>query len=179
MRNSRLRRIDVQTKSPGRNERPGLTHLRCFHTEGPTSVTGRHTFRNRPPVIFLHHGPAAGIVTRTMSTEDLHDSRGVYIEYPVYVLADDADEVAAVGSGADKWLPLFSDLDNAERYIEDRPLADHSPFELPTREHLRAVLDSAAGAGVKSVALDPDGSGRRKAAVFPVDHFLSCLREST
>lgn len=113
-----------------------------------------------------------------MDTEDLHDSRGVYIEYPVYVLADDADEVAAIGSVDGKWRPLFADLDNAERFVEDRPLADHSPFELPTRELLRGVLASAAGAGVESVALDPDGTGRRKATVFPVGHFLDCAGQS-
>jgi hypothetical protein len=74
-----------------------------------------------------------------VETEDLHDSRGVYIEYPVFVAVDDSDELAAIGSGADKWLPLFTDRDNAERDIEERPLVDHSPFELPTREHLRAT----------------------------------------
>ena len=114
-----------------------------------------------------------------MDTEDLEDSPGVYIECPVYVLTDDTDEVAVIGGPTGEWLPLFTDLDNAETYIEERPLADHIPFDLPTREHLRAVLTSAVSAGVKSVALDPDGTGRRKTTVFPVAHFLSCLGQST
>jgi hypothetical protein len=113
-----------------------------------------------------------------VNTEDLHDSRVVYIAYPVYVLTDDADEVATIGDTAGMWLPLFTDLDTAETYIEQSPLANHFPFELTTREHLRSVLTSAAGAGVKNVALDPDGAGRRRARVFPVDYFLSCLGKS-
>jgi hypothetical protein len=113
-----------------------------------------------------------------VNTEDLHDWRGVYIAYPVYVVTDDADEVATIGDRASMWLPIFTDLDTAETFIELRPLADHFPFELPTREFLRAVLTSATGAGVKNVALDPDGAGRRRACVFSVDHFLSCLGKS-
>jgi hypothetical protein len=113
-----------------------------------------------------------------MDTEDLHDASGVYIEYPAYVLADESDEVAAIGGPAVQSLPLFTDSDNAERFIEERPLDGHTPFELPTREHLRAVLISAAQAGVKLVALDPDGTGRRKAIVFPLDHFLNCLQRT-
>ncbi len=70
---------------------------------------------------------------------------------------------------------MFSDKDNAERFVEEKPLVDHRPFVLPTGEHLRAVLVLAAQAGVTQVALDPDGGGKRKAMAFPIGHFLSCL----
>jgi hypothetical protein len=38
-----------------------------------------------------------------------------------------------------------------------------------------SVLTSAGRAGVMQVALDPDGTGKRKAIMFPVGHFLDCL----
>ncbi len=71
-----------------------------------------------------------------VDTEDLHDLSGVYIEYPVFVALREADDVAVVGDAQGKLLPLFTDHDNAERFIEDKPLAGHRPFALPTREHL-------------------------------------------
>jgi len=119
------------------------------------------------------------LVGCTLNTEDLYDSRGVYFGYPVYVLTDGADEVAVIGGSSGMWLLLFTDLDNAETYIDHGPLADHYPFELSTPQHLRVVLNLAVRAGVQSVALDPDGKGRRRASIFPVDHLLSCLREPT
>jgi len=73
------------------------------------------------------------------------------------------------------FVPVFTDCDTAEQFVDDRPVTDYSPSEVSTRELLRDVLTSAGLAGVGYVVMDPAAVGTREAVTFPLDHFLSCL----
>jgi hypothetical protein len=112
-----------------------------------------------------------------MSTGDPHDSTTFRIECPVYVLADDAREVLFFIGPAGAFLPLFTDRDNAERFMEGQQMTDHVVSELPTRELLRLIIGAAGQAGVEYVTLDPDAIRKRRAITIPLIEFYDRLFE--
>jgi hypothetical protein len=69
------------------------------------------------------------------------------------VLTDSAGGVMAITEPRGRFVPLFTDRDTAEQFIEDRPLPDHTPCHVSTREILRDVLTSAGRAAPGRTAL--------------------------
>lgn len=110
-----------------------------------------------------------------MKAERLLDASSVDIHYPVFVIADALDGFMAIAGPRARILPVFTNRDTAEQFIEDRPLPEQFVTEIPSRDLLRLVLKSAEAIGIGQVTLDPSTTRSDEAPTFPVRHILSIL----
>ena len=88
------------------------------------------------------------------------------LTYPLYALAlKDGTGTISLEAGARRFLPLFTDVDAVESYLDEAAIEDCDIEVLETAPLLRDFLANLAtpadGIGIEWVVLDPlaDGSG--------------------
>src|SRR4051812_3967432 len=106
-------------------------------------------------------------------SDDIHDPGAFRLYYPLYVLlGPDGLLIGYDLPGTGRVLPVFTDRDLADRFVEVREVAGATVQEVALPKMLRGLLAIATEqVGVTHVGIDPSETGTRKSFVFPAAEF--------
>lgn len=103
------------------------------------------------------------------------------MKFPVYsLLLKDGSGVIMLRHGSDLWLPVFTDKDSVQTYLERSEINECCVIELATPSKLAEFLEKppsrAENAGCDTVVVDPLDPGPRTFTLFKIADLLNSLR---